>query len=41
MMSMDWAASWHSGAEGAGLPLGGGEEKGTAELAAACRHLQT
>lgn len=27
MMSMDWAASWHSGAEGAGLLLGGGEER--------------
>lgn len=26
-MSMDWAASWHSGAEGAGLALGGREER--------------
>lgn len=25
-LSMEWAASWHAGAEGSGLALGGGEK---------------
>ena len=40
MMSMDWAVSWHAGAEGTGLAFGRGRGEGTAQLAAACGHLQ-